>query len=232
MTASSGRPLWVYALVALVAGTSLYLAYELGRYQSGYSMLDHRRERAQLTERLAEEKAVSDELRRQLAIGETSSEIDRATYAQVETTLADLQAQIQTQEEELVFYRGIVSPQDRVAGLRIQSLEALPGDGEGRYLVRLLLVQAIQHRARVSGAVKLQLEGIQDGQMTSFDVAELVVPGEPYDMAYEFRYFQGLEAELALPAGFEPQRMTVEISPNEARAEHINQTFEWPAIAG
>ena len=232
MTARSGRPIWVYALVALVAGTSLYLAYELGRYQSGYSMLDHRRERAQLTERLAGEKAVSDELRRQLAIGETSSEIDRATYAQVETTLADLQAQIQTQEEELVFYRGIVSPQDRVAGLRIQSLEALPGDGEGRYLVRLLLVQAIQHRARVSGAVKLQLEGIQDGQMASFDVAELVVPGEPYDMAYEFRYFQGLEAELALPVGFEPQRMTVEISPNESRAEHINQTFEWPAIAG
>jgi len=103
MTASSGRPLWVYALVVLVAGTSLYLAYELGRYESGYSMLDHRRERAQLTERLAAEKAVSDELRRQLAIGETSSEIDRATYAQVETTLADLQAQIQTQEEELVF---------------------------------------------------------------------------------------------------------------------------------
>jgi hypothetical protein len=232
MTAPSSRPAWVYALVALVAGGSLYLAYELGRYQSGYSVLDHRRERAQRTQQLAEEKGISDELRRQLAIGETASEIDRATYAQVETTLADLQAQIQTQEEELVFYRGIVSPQDRVAGLRIQSLEALPGDGEGRYLVRLLLVQAIQHRARVSGAVKLQLEGLQDGQMASFDAAELVVPGETYDMAYEFRYFQGLETELALPVGFEPQRMTVEILPNEARAEHINQTFEWPAIAG
>jgi uncharacterized protein DUF6776 len=232
MTARSGRPAWVYVVVALVAGGSLYLSYELGRYRSGYSILDYRRERAQLTQELADERGVSDELRRQLAIGETSNEIDRATYAQVETTLADLQAQIQTQEEELVFYRGIVSPQDRVAGLRIQSLEALPGDGEGRYLVRLLLVQAIQHRARVSGAVKLQLEGIQDGQMASFDAADLVVPGETYDMAYEFRYFQGLEAELALPAGFEPQRMTVEISPNEARAEHINQTFEWPAIAG
>jgi hypothetical protein len=232
MTARSGRPAWGYVLAALVAGGSLYLAYELGRYQSGYSILDHRRERSQLTQQLADEKGVSDELRRQLAIGETASEIDRATYTQVETTLADLQAQIQTQEEELVFYRGIVSPQDRVAGLRIQSLEALPGDGERHYLLRLLLVQAIQHRARVSGAVKLQLEGIQDGQTVSFDVAELVAPGETYDMAYEFRYFQGLEAELALPVGFEPQRMTVEILPNEARAEHINQTFEWPAIAG
>jgi hypothetical protein len=222
----------MYVPVALVVVASLYLMYELGRYRAGYSILDHRRERADLVAKLADEQAVSEELRRQLAIGETSSEIDRATYDQVKTELGDLQARIQAQEEELVFYRGIVSPQDRVAGLRIQSLEALPGDGEGRYLVRLLLVQAIVHSRRVSGAVKLQLEGIQDGQMASFDAAELVVPGEPYDMAYEFRYFQGIETELALPVGFEPQRMTVEIWPNEARAERINQTFEWPAISG
>jgi len=232
MTARPSRSTWFYAAVALVAVGCLYLAYELGRYQGGYSIIDHRRERAALTAKLAEEQGVSDELRRQLAIGETASDIDRATYAQVETTLGDLQAQIQAQEEELVFYRGIVSPQDRIAGLRIQSLEALPSDGEGRYVVRLLLVQAIVHSRRVSGAVKLQLEGIKDGQMASFDAAELVVPGQPYDMGYEFRYFQGLEAELALPVGFEPQRMIVEIWPNEARAERINQTFEWPAIAG
>jgi hypothetical protein len=232
MTGRPSRPAWMYAAVVVVAAGCLYLAYELGRYQGGYSIMDHRRERADLTAKLAEERNVSDELRRQLAIGETSSEIDRATYAEVETTLGDLQAQIQAQEEELVFYRGIVSPQDRIAGLRIQSLEALPGDAEGRYVVRLLLVQAIVHSRRVSGAVKLQLEGIQDGQTASFDAAELVVQGEPYDMAYEFRYFQGLEAELALPVGFEPQRMTVEIWPSEARAERINQTFEWPAIAG
>jgi hypothetical protein len=232
MTRDTGRRLWIYAPVALVAIGSLYLAFELGRYRSGYSVVDHRRERAEFAATLAAERSVSDELRRQLAIGETASEIDRATYDQVKTTLGDLQAQIQAQEEELVFYRGIVSPQDRVAGLRIQSLEALPSDGEGRYLVRLLLVQAIVHSRRVSGAVKLQLEGIQDGQMASFDAAELVVPGEPYDMAYEFRYFQGLETELTLPAGFEPQRMTVEIWPSEARAERINQTFEWPAISG
>jgi hypothetical protein len=94
------------------------------------------------------------------------------------------------------------------------------------------LVQAIVHSRRVSGAVKLQLEGIQNGQMASFDVAELVVPGGSYDTDYEFRYFQGIEAELSLPPGFEPQRMTVEIWPNEARAERINQTFEWPAISG
>ena len=229
---SSSRPTWVYAAIAFVAASALYLTYELGRYQAGYSLLDHRRDRAGFAAELAEEKTANDELRRQLAIGETAAEIDRATYTQVETTLGELQAQIQAQEEELVFYRGIVSPQDRIAGLRIQSLEALPSDGERRYLVRLLLVQAIVHSRSVSGAVKLHLEGLQDGEMASLDAADLVAQGARYDMDYEFRYFQGLEAELELPIGFEPQRMNVEIWPNEARAERINQTFEWPAIAG
>jgi hypothetical protein len=231
MARPSSRPKWTYALAVLVAGGCLYLAYELGRYQSGYDVLDSRRERAVAAAQLAEERGVSDELRRQLAIVETAGDIDRATYSQVESSLGGLQAKIQAQEEELVFYRGIVSPQDRVAGLRIQSLEVLPSDGEGRYLVRLLLVQAIVQSRSVSGAVKLQLEGVQDGQTASFDAAELVAPGEPYDMAYEFRYFQGLETEVALPVGFEPKRVTVEIWPNEARAERINQTFEWPTVA-
>jgi hypothetical protein len=231
VTRRTGRPIWVYAIAALLGVGSLYLAFELGQYQSGYSLLDQRRTRAALEEQLTAERSVSDELRRQLAIAETAGEIDRATYSQVESTLGELQTKIQAQEEELVFYRGIVSPQDGVAGLRIQSLEVLPSDGEGRYLLRLLLVQAIVHSRRVSGAVKLQLEGMQDGQTVSFDVAELAVPGEPYDMAYEFRYFQGLETELALPGSFEPLRVAVEIWPSEARAERINQTFDWPAEA-
>jgi hypothetical protein len=231
MTQGRGKPIVIVVLAALVAAGALYLAFELGRYESGYSILDQRRERAASSERLATEQAASDELRRQLAIIETGSEIDAETYAQVKATLSDLQAQIQAQEEELVFYRGIVSPQDRVAGLRIQSLEVLPSDRERRYLLRLLLVQAIVHSRSVSGAVKLQLEGVKDGQTASFDVAELVAAGGPYDMGYEFRYFQGLETDLTLPVGFEPQRVTVEIWPSEARAERINQTFDWPASA-
>jgi hypothetical protein len=232
MNPRSSGALWGYALAAFVVVGVLYLTFELGRYRGGYAVLDHRRERNALAAELAAERAAGEELRRQLAIAKTASEIDRETYAQIKATLSDLEAQIQAQEEELEFYRNIVSPQDRVAGLRIQSLEVEPSDRERVYLLRLLLVQSIVHNRRVSGAVKLQLAGIKDGQMVSFDAAKLAAPGEPYDMAYEFRYFQSMETELALPAGFEPQRVVVEIWPNEARAQRINQTFEWPAVAG
>jgi hypothetical protein len=225
------RPVWIYLSLGAIIIGCLYLIFELGRHQGGYSIVDHRRDRAELSALLAEEQAATEELRRQLAIVETASEIDRATYTQIRSTLGELEAQIQAQEEELVFYRGIVSPQDGVAGLRIQSLEVLPSDGEGRHLVRLLLVQSIVHSRRLSGTVKLQLEGMQDGQMVTFEAAELTAPGASYDMAYEFRYFQGLETELVIPSGFEPTSVSVEVWPNEPRAERINQTFEWPVEA-
>ena len=63
MTARGIRSKWLYASAALVAIGALYLAFELGRYESGYSLLRQNRERAQLAADLEAERATSDELR-------------------------------------------------------------------------------------------------------------------------------------------------------------------------
>jgi Tfp pilus assembly protein PilN len=221
-------------LAYAVAGTLLlagaYLCFELGRYQAGYSIIDHRRVITALDEQIAKQRATADDLHRQIAIFETSRRIDQETYSQIQANLADLQARIQTQEEELMVYRGIVSPRDGVSGLRIQSLSVVPADGERHYVVRLVLLQAVVHSRRVTGTVKLQLEGVQDGRMTSLEAADLVPDKASYDMAYEFRYFQGLECELILPVGFEPGRFRVEIAPNDPHADKVDQSFEWSDV--
>lgn len=227
MARLNDRPLWIYGLGIVAAVGALYLAFELGRFRAGFAVIDHRREVSALEQRIEQERAASDELRRQVAIAQTSGEIDRETYSQVESNLSNLQAKIQAQEEELVFYRGIVSPQDGVAGLRIQSLEVLPADGERRYSVRLVLVQAVVHSRKLTGQVKLQLEGTRDGQTASLDGSQLAGSDGKYAVAYDFRYFQGLETEIELPVGFEPQRINVEIWPSEAKAEKVYQSFDW-----
>jgi cell division protein FtsL len=229
MSRSSRR--WLpYAVAGALLLAGAYLCFELGRYQAGYSMIDHRRVVSELKEQIGQQRTTADELRRQIAIFETSRRIDQETYSQIQANLADLQARIQSQEEELMVYRGIVSPQDGVSGLRIQSLSVVPADGERHFVVRLVLVQAIVHSRRVSGTVKLQLEGVQDGRMTALDAADLVSDKASYDMAYEFRYFQGLESELILPVGFEPGRFRVEIAPNDPHAEKVDQSFEWSDV--
>jgi hypothetical protein len=229
MSRSSRR--WLpYAVAGVFLLAGAYLCFELGRYQAGYSMIDHRRVVTALKEEITQQRGTADDLKRQIAIFETSRRIDQETYSQIQANLADLQARIQSQEEELMVYRGIVSPQDGVSGLRIQSLSVVPADGERHFVVRLVLVQAIVHSRRVSGTVKLQLEGVQDGRMTALDAADLVADKASYDMAYEFRYFQGLECEMILPIGFEPGRFRVEIAPNDAHAEKVEQSFEWSDV--
>lgn len=226
-----GRPFWVNALGVIVLVAGAYLCFELGRYEAGYSLLDQRHQSENYNERLHKQAAEAEELHRQLAILKTSREIDKETYSQVEATLSDLQSRIQSQEEELAFYRGIVSPQDGVPGLRIQSLEVVPTDKERHYSLRLVLVQAIVHRRRMSGAVKLRFQGSLNGQMVSYGLNDLAAPDSGNDMTYAFRYFQGLESELVLPVGFEPDRIDVEVVPGEARADHVNQSFEWSAVS-
>jgi hypothetical protein len=222
----------VIAGAAVLLAAALYLSFELGRYRAGYAILDAQREIGALEKLVADRDATIESLRRQEAILETAEDIDRETYNQIEATLDELQAKIQAQEEELAFYRGIVSPGDGVAGLRIQDFEIVSTDSEQRHILRLILVQAIVHNQRVKGSVKVRLTGMLDAAPAEFDLAELVADGEAQEIGYDFRYFQSIEHALVLPVGFEPATVEVEIWPREPRGERIARSFEWAAVTG
>jgi hypothetical protein len=171
-------------------------------------------------------------LPRQQAILETSREIDSETYATVERNLSELQQRIQALEEELAFYRGIVSPGDGVAGLRIQNVELLADDGGTELLLRLLLVQAIVHNDRVTGTVRLRVNGELHNEASVLTLGELQGEGGSNEIPYGFRYFQTLEQHLSLPAGFEPVELEIEIWPREPRGETVMQNFSWASVSG
>lgn len=226
------KPYALYVVCGALVLAAGYLSFELGRYQAGYSKLDERREVAGLKATIADRNVEIDELNRRLAILETSREIDQETYAAVEANLTQLQEQIQAQEEELGFYRGIVSPGDGVAGLRIQNVEVVPEDSEQHQLLRLILVQAIVHNQRVTGTVRVTLSGNLDDEAAEFGLPELAAEGSPTEIPYGFRYFQSLEQGLVLPVGFEPDQIRIEIRPREPRGEPQTQTFPWAAVSG
>ncbi|SRR5690554_3986402 len=217
---------------ALLVLAACYLIFELGRHQAGYSLLEHRREGERLRERIAEQTETIDELRRELAIVTTSRNIDRETYARLERTLTELEAKLQAQEEELAFYRGIIQPADGNAGLRVQSVEVEPGADERRFVVRIVLMQAIAQNRRVEGVVKLGVAGRRDGTLERLDLAELTGDDAISEIEYGFRYFQGLEQELVLPVGFEPTTIEIEVRPKSPRGEPLTQAFDWAADSG
>jgi len=137
-----------YVAAAVLLGAALVLSFELGRYRAGYARMDARRETTSLEEQIAERDAVIEDLRRQQAILETSREIDRETYDQVEADLDQLQAKMQAQEEELAFYRGIVSPGDiaRETGADLIAIGTHGRSGIGR-MVMGSVANAVMRRA-------------------------------------------------------------------------------------
>jgi hypothetical protein len=217
------------AVLALIAA-AIYLSFELGRYQAGYSRLDAGREAQVYAANIEARDRAIDDLERQIAILQTSEEIDRETYASVEANLTELQARIQAQEEELVFYRGIVSPGDGVAGLRVQNVEIVPGEGEATHTLRVLLVQAIVHNDRVTGSLRARISGVLDGEAAGFGLEALGTESQATDIPYGFRYFQTLETGLALPDGFAPDEIEIQVWPRSPRGETIVQSFPWPVV--
>jgi hypothetical protein len=217
-------------VVAVVLG-GIYLSFELGRYQSGYSLLDARRQTTEFAEYRAASSATIDDLQRQVARLETSREIDQETYSTIEANLAELQARIQAQEEELVFYRGIVSPGDGVAGLRVQNVEVEPGVNGETHLLHLLLVQAIVQNDRVTGSVRPRLIGTLNGEAAELWLDEFGFESSSAEIAYGFRIYQDLIVPLALPEDFVPAELEIQVWPQSPRGETIVQSFPWSTIS-
>lgn len=216
---------WVIGAVLLLA-LLMYGMYELGRYRGGYNQLAELQRRSELTERISTLEQENEKLRIIAADAQLARDVERKAYAEVEKTLEDLQAQVLRHREELAFYRGIVSPDDGIGGLRIQSFHVLPGGVEHHYRLRLVLVQSLRQDAVVSGGVSIQIEGVQDGAPKVLLLADAGVKTRADgQLPFQFRYFQNLEEDLQLPERFEPRSVTVEV--RAGRAEPVRQSYPW-----
>lgn len=208
----------------------LYGIYEWGRFQGGYSKfaeVQHRRELASKIESLEDANA---KLRSEVAAAQLARDVDKQSYADVEKNLADLQAQVLKHREELTFYRGIVSPEDGIGGLRIQRLQVLSGGVDNHYRLRLVLVQSMRQDAVVSGSVTVQIEGVRDNRPVQLTLAE--AGGETRadgQVPFQFRYFQNLEQKIALPDGFEPKAVNVEV--RSAKLAPVRESYPWQVQA-
>jgi hypothetical protein len=221
---------------ALLAGSVVgailivYATYEWGRFDGGYSVFAAAQERRDLSAEIKTLKAENTDLRTRVTDADVSRNVDRKSYSEVEATLHDLQAQVQHQREELAFYRGIVSPEDGVGGLRIQRLDVLSGGAERHYKLRVVLMQSMRQDATVSGSMSVEVEGLRGKEPVHLTLAEAGgQTRESGDVTFSFRYFQSIERELTLPEGFEPSAINVEVK--SSRQAPLRQSFPWQVIS-
>ncbi len=213
-------------VVALILGAS-YLVFEFGRIEGGYDVIAAAEERRTFKDRIAAlEKEIVD-LNEAMTLLTTHRDIDREAYTEVEASLAKLQGKIQEQQDALAFYRGIVSPEDGLSGLRVQDLRLSRGSAEREYMIRLVLVQAMKHDRKVSGDVSLNIAGVQDGMEKSYSYRELLPADGERDWAFSFRYFQDFNRPLVLPDGFTPERIDVRVESKTRSIASIEKSYSW-----
>ncbi len=218
------RVLSAGAVIGLVL--IVYAVFEWGRFEGGYSKfaeIQHRRELKAQIESLQDQ---NEKLRAEVAAAQLAREVDRKSYADVEKNLADLQAQVLKHREELTFYRGIVSPEDGIGGLKLQRFQVVSGGADLHYRLRLVLVQSMRQESVVSGAVGIQIEGTQNNHPKQLSLAD-VASGVRADglVPFQFRYFQNLEQEVVLPSGFEPRAVSVEV--RSGRGPAVRESYPW-----
>ena len=218
-----------FTVLALALG---YLVYELGRIQANYNILDAAADRQAYEARIAALDAEIASLKEEVALQETHRQIDREAYKEVEASLTALQAKIQEQTDAIAFYRGIVSPEDGAAGLKVQDLRLTRGETERAYKVRLVLVQSLKHDRKVSGDVMLTVEGEEDGAATTYEYAQLLPAETEAGWPFSFRYFQDFDREIVLPDGFTPESIKIQVRSKTRSIDSIEATYAWTSSPG
>lgn len=216
------------ALALAMAVASGWGMFEYGRYRGGFDFLEAKAARTELLQSLAEQEQTIRRLREGQVVLERTREVEREAYGQLEGTVAALQDEILELKEELAFYRGIVSPNDRSEGLRLQDFELVPGLAERTWRYKLVLTQVLKNDTVATGHVALTVLGTQNGEPKQLELKDIVTDGKG-EPAFRFKYFQDLHGEFALPAEFVPAAVKVVVDPRGRKRPRLEESFDWPA---
>jgi hypothetical protein len=221
-------------LIALAFGALLvlYLTYEWGRFEGGYSKFAELQQRRELSAKITSLEEENEKLRGAVAAAELARDVERKSYAEIKADFTELQAQIRKRSDELTFYRGIVAPDDGAGGLRIQRFQIVADGAEGRYRLRFSLVQSMrQESAVISGGVILQVEGTQENRPTQLALGQLGGTARADgQLPFQFRYFQDIDQPIVLPDGFEPRAVNVEV--RSTRMAPVRESHPWQVQTG
>jgi hypothetical protein len=222
------RGLLVLAIAA-AAALAFGLGYQRGQIAAGLNSAVVARERRDLEAKVKQLESANSKLNARVAEVEMARRLDRDAYGQIERTLGDLQSRLARQNDDLAFYKSIVSPADGVQGLRIQRFEVQPGTGPRDFAIKVTLIQAMRQESVVSGLTQVIVHGMQGDRPARYTVGELL--GRPRaQLPFSFRYFQTIEQDVTLPEGFQPFEAEVQVRSSKLKFP-MQQRFPWK-VAG
>src|ERR1700761_2041748 len=230
-THSPQRRLILIGILVVFVALAMYIVYEFGRFNAGYDVLAVGQQRTELEVEIDRLNKINRDLRTQLAELDTIR-IGRAReQAEVTRTIGDLQAQVARQTQELAFYRGIVAQSAAAVGVKVQQVHIVAGSKPDRYIIHIALVRSVRPDNVAIGSLALSVDGTAaDGKPTTLDQAALTA-GKQHELPFNFRYFANVDEDVALPKGFKPEHVAIEVRSNKKDVAPASQSFPWSVDA-
>jgi hypothetical protein len=136
-------------------------------------------------------------------------------------------------KEQLVFYQGIVSPEQLSLGVNIQSFELNKKNDLGLYSYKLVLSKRGKSNKFVKGRFDLLVKGQSNGKQQDLSLKQIKQGFKGKDTKFSFRYFQVFEGDMLLPGQFEPYDIQLKINPTTKKLKPFSETFSWTqAVSG
>jgi len=223
--APTRRFVTIVVLVLLVAG-GIYGMFEFGRYSAGFDALAALKQRSELRTQIAAQDATISDLRAKVAQLESSAVGQTREREEVQRTIGDLQAQVARANQELAFFRGIVTQNANSAEVKIQQARMLATARPNKFRIRVTLVQPMKPDSVVSGSVVLSVDGELDGKPGRVDFATLS-EGKRREIPFTFRYLENIEEEITMPSSMKPEQLLVEVRSNRRGAAPVQQSYLW-----
>jgi hypothetical protein len=215
--------LLVVGVGASAAGGFLYSYYVTIESQQGELA-----SREELSEGLQSSELENSDLRRQIAILDRSSVMDQRATEEVQFTIVTLRERVAQLEQDIVYYRQVVSDETGETGLVISQLDIATTSTAGVYSYKLVLRQLdADGDSYLIGFVNINLVGSQGEVQMIFPLREVSQEQDLLDIRLRFKYFQNIEGSLTLPEGFVPERVQIAAVSTEPVEKDINQDFSW-----
>ena len=207
---------WAYALIAIFL---LAVAFGVwGAWKAFAPAPDDPRTQ------LRAQQAKLDELEQRVATLTRSDQITRDANRDLQGTLAERDEEISGLRADVAFYERFVGATGQRRGLSVHELHLLPQAGQAWHFTATL-TQNLNRGAVNSGRLTVSVEGTRAGKLQRLAWSDLRQEPNAEGNPYSFKYFQQVEGDLVLPAGFQPLRISVRLDP--ASGADVEQSFTW-----
>jgi hypothetical protein len=222
------------ALLSLVGG-AMAATYFYAQHQTSKERLLPQ-EASELRDQLDKMTQEASETKRELAKYQLSAEVNRQAGEELRQRVMGLRDEKAALQRDVEVYRMLTSKKStNPMGISfgIFSVSAL---ADNKKQFKLVVQKLAEGDDDFSGQLRVLLVGQQDGAEVKISLHELVVNQaemEPWvaNIPLEFKFFQNIDAEIALPDGFIAERVELVVTSNSRRNPvTVEAALEWPEI--